>query len=403
MALMRAKDNPSSQTLGGPATLSIVTPTFNEAGNVVELRDRIARSLEGVRWELIVVDDDSPDGSADVVRAMAQQDQRVRCVHRIERRGLASACIEGILSSSAPIVAVIDADLQHDERLLPAMLRALGDDPDLDAVVGSRYAPGGETGEWAATRVRQSRLATALARRVLRTPLADPMSGFFMMRRHVALDSIREGLSSIGFKVLFDLLAAACVPVRCLELPYTFKVREHGESKLDAAVVWDFAIMLLDRFLGRRLPARFLSFAAVGALGVVTHMVALWATFVVAEVSFPTSQTIATLVALTGNFSLHNLFTYRDRRLRGFALVGGWVTFALASLLGSLANVGIATHLFASEAPWAASALAGIAVGTVWNYALGSAITWRPGRTRTRNGVMMGSGPPRPATAGRRG
>ena len=127
--------------------LAVVIPTLNERNNIIPLLDRLEMALNGLNWEVIFVDDDSPDGTAQFLREVAQQNQRVRVIHRIGRRGLASACVEGVLSTSAPYFAVIDADMQHDESLLPKMLKAIKDD-GLDVVVGSRYVHGGSVLTW---------------------------------------------------------------------------------------------------------------------------------------------------------------------------------------------------------------------------------------------------------------
>ena len=171
--------------------LTVVVPTRNERGNIQPLLERLEQALQGVNWEVVFVDDDSPDQTADVVRSIARTNSRVRCLQRIGRRGLSSACIEGVLSSAAPYVAVIDADLQHDEKLLPRMLETIKAD-DLDVVVGSRHVEGGSLGDWAASRQKISSFATGLARVVLRSDLSDPMSGFFMMRRTAFDQTVRR-------------------------------------------------------------------------------------------------------------------------------------------------------------------------------------------------------------------
>ncbi|MFZ5487908.1 MAG: glycosyltransferase [Pseudomonadota bacterium] len=356
--------------------LSIVVPTFNEASNVVELRDRVAQALEGVDWEMIFVDDDSPDGTADKVRALAQSDARVRCLQRIGRRGLASACIEGMLASSAPVVAVMDADLQHDERLLRAMFETLQKDANLDVVVGSRYVEGGGIGDWKQSRAFLSRLATRLSRSVLKAELKDPMSGFFMIRHAAALGCIRQGMSGVGFKILLDLFASSPTPLRYLELPYQFRQRFSGESKLDTTVAWEYFIMLLDRFFGRVVPIRFIAFTLVGGFGLLVHLLVLSICFKLLAMPFLWAQTAATLVAMTSNFVLNNLLTYRDMRLRGWQLLRGWISFTLACSVGALANVGIAAWLFSQQASWVLSAFAGVVVGAVWNYAITAIYTW---------------------------
>ena len=356
--------------------LSIVVPTFNEAGNVAELRDRVAAALPHVDWELIFVDDDSPDGTAERVAALAQQDRRVRCLLRIGRRGLSTACIEGMLASSAPLVAVMDADLQHDETRLMPMFEALRN-ADLDIVVGSRYVAQGSIGEWGRARALISRLATRLARSVLKADLRDPMSGFFMLRREALLRSVRAGMSGVGFKILLDLFASAPTPLRFVEVPYTFRPRHSGESKLDSNVAWEYLLMLLDRWFGGVVPIRFIAFSLVGALGLGVHMAVLALLFRGFGSGFVTAQAAATLVAMTSNFALNNLLTYRDMRLRGWALLRGWLSFVAACSIGGLANVGIAAYLFQQQGGWVVPAAAGVLVGAVWNYSLTALYTWK--------------------------
>jgi dolichol-phosphate mannosyltransferase len=355
---------------------SIVVPTYKERANVAELVARLRRVLAGIHWEVIFVDDDSPDGTADAVRELARVDRRVRCLQRVGRRGLSSACVEGMLASSAPYVAVMDADLQHDESLLPDMLRALRAG-DVDVVVGSRYVEGGGVGNWDASRLRKSRFATRLARFAVKVPLSDPMSGFFALRSGVLHDTVRN-LSAIGFKILLDILASSPDRLRVRELPYQFRERIAGESKLDSKVAWDYLMLILDKTLGRFIPVRFVVFMMVGGLGVFVHLAVLTAMFKWAGSSFLSGQSVATLVAMTFNFIVNNLFTYRDRRLSGWGWLWGWVTFVLACSIGALANVGIATYLFQEEkAFWVLSAIAGIVVGAVWNYAVTSIYTWK--------------------------
>ena len=356
--------------------LSIVVPTFNELGNITELRNRIAAALPDVDWELIYVDDDSPDGTAEQLVALAQQDRRVRCMLRIGRRGLASACIEGLLAASSPLVAVIDADLQHDETQLPRMLELLRD-PQLDVVVGSRYVDRGGIGDWNRTRALISRLATLLARTVLKAELQDPMSGFFMMRREAVLRCVRAGTSGVGFKLLLDLFASSPTPLRFREIPYTFRERHSGQSKLDSNVAWEYLLMLLDRLCGRVVPIRFIAFSLVGALGLVMHMAVLALLLRGLGIGFVAAQSAATLAAMSSNFALNNLLTYRDMRLHGWALLRGWVSFVAACSIGGLANVGVAAWLFQRQGGWVLAAAAGVLVGAVWNYALTALYTWK--------------------------
>jgi dolichol-phosphate mannosyltransferase len=355
--------------------LTIVVPTFNEHANIVPLLERLNAVLAGIAWEAIFVDDDSPDGTADAVREAARRDVRVRCIQRIGRRGLAGACIEGILASSAPYVAVMDADLQHDEAILPQMLEALRND-GCDMVVGSRYIQGGGVGDWSAQRQRASSLATRLAHLVTKTDIADPMSGFFMLRRMV-FERVMRGLSTQGFKILLDILATAERPLRIKEIPFHFRQRVAGESKLDTLVAWEFAMLLADKLVGHIVPVRFLLFAVIGGLGVFIHMGVLAAGLKLFGLTFVAAQTTAAIVAMTVNFFLNNLFTYADRRLKGWRMLRGLLSFYVICSFGTAANIGVASYLFAEQQVWWVAGIAGIIVGSVWNYAVSSIFTWQ--------------------------
>ncbi len=354
--------------------LSIVVPTFNESGNVAELTRRLGEALRGIAWELVYVDDDSPDHTAEAVRQLAQHDARVRVIQRIGRRGLSSACVEGVLATSAPYVAVMDADLQHDERLLPAMLQALRQG-GLDIAIGSRYVDGGQIGEWDEQRASISRLATRVSHAVVPAALKDPMSGFFMIRREAFMARVHS-LSALGFKILVDLFASGTQPLRFVELPYAFRARHAGQSKLDSHVAWDYGMLLIDKLIGRWIPARFVSFGLIGSAGVVVHMAVLAGLFKPGLTSFQLGQAIAAGVAMVFNFFVNNLLTYRDQRLRGARLLRGLASFMLVCSVGAVANVGVAQFLFSRDQGWVPAALIGIVVAAVWNFATSSFYTW---------------------------
>ena len=358
--------------------LSIVVPTFNESANVRELLARLQAVLGDSGWEVVFVDDDSPDETASMVRSIARNDPRVRCVQRVGRRGLSTACIEGMLATAAPCIAVMDADLQHDETRLPAMLELLRTG-SADLVVGTRYAGGGRTGHWSGPRARMSRFATLASGLVVHQQVSDPMSGFFMLRREVLDSSVRR-LSGLGFKILLDVLASAPGTLRVAEVPYTFRQRSAGESKLDELVIWEYGMLLADKIVGRFIPVRFMAFALVGGLGVFVHMAVLSFLFRGLVLDFGPSQAGATALAMVFNFSVNNVLTYRDMRLTGFAWWRGLVSFMLACSVGALANVGIATYLYGTRTTWFLAALAGVLVGAVWNYAVTQLYTW--GRKR---------------------
>ena len=355
--------------------LTIVVPTLNERDNIKPLIALLDTALANVDWEVMFVDDDSTDDTARRIRALALVDPRVRCIQRIGRRGLSTACIEGVLASSAPYVAVMDADLQHDEALLPRMLEILVTE-NVDVVIGSRYAAGGGLGDWVGNRAWISRLGTRLARLVCNQDIADPLSGFFMCRRDVFEDVVRR-LSGHGFKILLDLLASSSRPLRVCELPFEFRTRRHGESKLDTLVVWEYFALLADKLLGRIVPIRFALFASIGAVGLAVHMPVLWGGLHFAALSFGAAQSVATLAAMTSNFFLNNILTYRDQRLRGWRMLRGLLTFYAICAIGATANVGIASYLFNANQTWWVAGVLGVIIGAVWNYAMSSIFTWR--------------------------
>ncbi len=359
-----------------PPQLSIVLPTFKERDNVRELVRRLDAALKGIAWEAIFVDDNSPDGTAAEAKAVAVHDPRVRCIRRVGRRGLAGACIEGMLASAAPYVAVMDADLQHDENALVQMLATLQDDR-ADLVAASRYIAGGSADSFSKSRGAISGLATRMVRRFLDVPLSDPMSGFFMMRRD-RFDAIAPQLSPAGFKILLDVVATAGPSLRVAEQSYVFGKREQGESKFNIQIGLEFIGLLFAKLTGDAVDPRFIFFALVGATGLAVHLVTLKLALLVSPSAFGVAQAIATGVAMTSNFFLNNEITYRDRRLKGWWMLWGFLEFCAFCSLGAFANIDIASQLFHSqhEVWWLAGA-AGALMSALWNYAMSSLFVWR--------------------------
>jgi dolichol-phosphate mannosyltransferase len=365
--------NPS-QSVVAPQ-LSVIVPTFNERDNVTTLYRRLEATFAGIAWEVVFVDDNSPDGTWDVVRGLAQADTRVRCIRRIGRRGLSGACIEGILAASAPYAAVIDADLQHDETQLPKMLAVL-QSGEFDLVVGSRYIEGGSADSFDKQRAGASQLATEVAKRVLRVKIADPMSGFFMIRRD-RFEQLAPQLSTQGFKILLDIVATAHGELRVKEIPFTFGTRLHGESKLDSMVALDFLGLVLAKLTHDVVSLRFLLFAMVGSIGLVVHLATLFVAHEVLNVPFAEAQAAGALVAMTSNFVLNNFLTYRDQRLKGLAILRGLLLFYLVCGVGLAANVGVAFSVYDQEWNWWVAGAAGALMGVVWNYAMSGLFVWR--------------------------
>ena len=369
-----AASQEKSQEKFKTAELSVVVPTFRERGNVAELARRLDAALAGVAWEAIFVDDNSPDGTAEAVKEIAARDPRIRCLRRVGRRGLAGACIEGMLSSAAPYVAVIDADLQHDEKVLPDMLAKLRSG-EADLVAATRYISGGSAASFSQSRGTISRLATKLTHRLVGTPLSDPMSGFFMMRRD-RFDEIAPRLSPAGFKILLDIAATAGSRLRIAEQAYRFGERSEGESKFNIQIGVEFLGLLLAKMTGDLVDPRFIFFAIVGSIGLGVHLLVLFAGLALTE-PFRAAQVIATLAAMTSNFLLNNELTYRDRRLKGFALIKGFVLFCALCSVGVLANVDLASWLYVERPIWWVAGAIGAAMSVLWNYAMSTLFVWR--------------------------
>jgi dolichol-phosphate mannosyltransferase len=355
--------------------LSIILPTFNERANVEPILEHLQQALGDISYEVIFVDDDSRDGTADLVRSIALRDPRIRIVHRVNRRGLSSACLEGMMSSSSPYLAVMDADLQHDERILPQMLQRLKDE-NLDIVVASRNIEGGSMGDFDKSRVTLSMLGRRLSEKICRCQIQDPMSGFFLLRRSFLLEVIHR-TSGVGFKILVDLLASSPRPVRMAEVPYRFRNRQHGESKLDIMVGIEYLQLLIDKLIGGFIPSSFILFAMVGAVGVLIQLSLLWLLLSVFGRTFPAAQTISTIIAMTVNFLLNNLITYRDRKLKGWGIVRGLISFYLACSVGVYINLRLADSAIAAGWPWYFAGLFGLAIGSIWNYGVTQLFTWR--------------------------
>jgi dolichol-phosphate mannosyltransferase len=365
----------ADETGTGPV-LSVIVPSYNERPNVGPMIARLDAALRGIEWEVIYVDDNSPDGTAAEVRRIARIDPRVRCIRRVGRRGLASAVIEGALSTSATYVAVIDGDLQHDETRLPVMLAELRSGL-YDLAVASRHVEGGDN-SGLANRWRHalSDGGIWLAQRLLPVKLTDPMSGFFMLRRTM-FEDLATQLTGQGFKILLDLILSAPTPPRVKEVPAAFHERTAGESKLNAQVMLQFGGLLLDKTFAGYLPLRFLSFAIVGAIGVMVHLAVLGLLRESTGFGFGAEQTIATIVAMVFNFELNNAITYADQRLKGPRLWRGLLLFMVVCGVGAIANIGIAKTLYDSHTAWSVAGAMGAVIGVVWNYAVSATLVWR--------------------------
>jgi dolichol-phosphate mannosyltransferase len=383
-AIFRGEAAPLLNALYVP-TISIVAPAFNERLNVRPLVEAIGKTMGNIVWELIIVDDDSPDGTADETLALAREGYPIRCIRRIGRRGLASAVVEGALASSADYIAVIDADMQHDESILPRMLQVLST-AEADIVIGSRHVEGGGVGEWSALRQKMSQFATWCATAVIGSQVADPMSGFFAIKRDLFYACVYD-LSQQGYKILLDILTSSPRPLKILEIPYVFRTRAHGKSKMDVTVVIEFLFLLIDKLTHGVIPPKFVLFSLIGGIGLGFHLAVL-NTLRFVDTSFLLAQIVATYSAMTLNYVINNSVTYRSQRLKGPRFYEGYLIFVLVCSIGSVANIGVAELVLADSGSWPLAGIAGALMSAVFNFSGTTQLVWRQRRRQRRPNVQ---------------
>ena len=360
-------------TPGGPVTVSVVVPTYDEAGNIARLYDDLAACLSSLAWELVVVDDDSPDGTADAVRRLAADHANVRCVQRVQERGLASAVHWGVQAAHGDVVVVMDGDGQHAPGLIPAMVDALASGADI--VSGSRFLSGGPVeGLESRRRLALSERGNQVVNLFLGRTLSDPLTGFFATSRRLFLASIPR-LQADGFKVFFDL-AWHNRSATIRELPFEFRKRQSGESKLGSYVLWLLACDIVAKLSRGLLPPRLVSFVGVGLIGSIFHFSVLYAVLA-AGAAFWVAQAAATVVALVFNFSINNVLTYSDQRLRGAGFWQGLLTYSLIASLGIVANVSTAQLAYVRLNGHAfLASTAGLVIDVIWRFVVSNRLVW---------------------------
>lgn len=377
MGLIEGKQAPTDRPTA--PDISIIVPTYNERANIAALVDAVRAALGDIPWEMIVVDDDSPDQTFNEVSKLAREEPRLRCLRRVGRRGLSSAVIEGAMVANGAVIGVMDADFQHDESILARMYETLVDE-NADIVVATRYAEGGGIGQWDARRARMSDFATRMACMLVGNQTSDPMSGFFMVRREV-FSSVIYDLSQQGYKILLDIISSSHTPLRIAEVPYVFRTRQEGESKISIMVLAQFLFLIIEKLTHGLIPPRFALFSIVGGFGLLVHLTIL-NSLKLAGFDFLGAQLSATGIAMVSNFVMNNEFTYRDRRLTGVSFVAGLILFCLVCSFGALANVGVAQIAIHQFGNWSIAGLAGAIMGAVFNFSAATSLVWRRPRKR---------------------
>lgn len=353
--------------------VSIIIPTYNEHANIERLVREIDCAMGRESYEVIFVDDDSPDGTAYIIEKCSR-DYPVWVFVRRGRRGLATAVVQGFAHSSGDIIVVMDADLQHPPSAIPMLLERVR--AGSDVAVASRYVKGGSAPGLGSLRNLFSRAAVAVARALLPSAasVADPMSGFFALRRKV-LDGIV--LEPSGFKILLEILALGKIESVC-ELPFSFTNRHAGVSKMSLGEQGRYFAHLLSLMFRTGELARLARFCLVGLSGVCVNMGVLWFLTGVIGLFYMLSACISIEASIVTNFLANNAFTFRDRNDQSKrSLFARLIRFNAVSIVAVGVNLGV-LWLLTSVAglSYLLSNLAGIALATVWNFLVNNHWTW---------------------------
>ena len=358
--------------------LTIVLPTYNERKNIEHVLAQLLALKDDFNLEVMVVDDDSADGTSEYVRALSHSEPRLRLIRRVGRCGLASAIKEGLLDATGDIVIVMDSDGQHEPAAVRRAVKMLAE-RDLDLVIGSRFHQEATIDGLSRRRERGSSWANNAARFSLASSygsLTDYMSGFFALRLDTSMPSVRK-VDVNGFKFLYELLSISKGQLRCDEIPLSFQPRSHGTSKLDIAIFWDFLISLLHTLSLRLLPRRAISFGIVGLSGVIVQLLTSWFLISIAGLNFSSALPFSVILAASSNYIINNSLTFRFARLKGLRLAQGLLKFLLVASLPAIANVGLASAFYSFIAKDVFLAqVAGIILVFVWNYAASSRLVW---------------------------
>ncbi len=359
--------------------ISIVIPTFNEVENIIPLLKKLTLIVNNFEYEIIVVDDDSPDGTSNAVNKYMQFNKKIKLITRIGRSGLSSAIKEGLIFAQGKYLLVLDGDGQHHPSFILNMLEAIKKDKS-DIVIGSRFLNTSKLEGLSNERSLGSKIANKMARISLHknySKLTDYLSGCFCVEKEITKKFIRK-IEVNGFKFLYELLSLSKGELAVNEVPLIFKERRFGNSKLDIAIVWDFLISIIHNLTLRILPRRAISFGLVGISGVFVQLFITSFLVEIFRIDFYNALPFAVIFAATSNFLINNQVTFRSDRLKDLALLIGLLKFLIVASLPIIANVGITTAFYKYiTADTLIAQIAGIGIVYAWNYLASSSFVWK--------------------------
>ncbi len=349
--------------------ISVIVPTYNERENLEELFERIDKSLKNYEYEIVVVDDDSPDRTWEFAQRLSER-YSVKVIRRSDEKGLSSAVIRGFEEAEGDVFVVMDADLQHPPEVIPELLKAIEDGADI--AIASRYVPGGGVKNWYWYRRLISKGAIAIGRLALPKirNVKDPVSGFFALKREVV-----EGvqLNPVGFKILMEVLIKGNYG-KVAEVPFTFGLRKAGESKLGGKTMLNYIrhVYRLMRWEGEL--DRLIKFTLVGLSGVFVNEGFLWAFVNFLGWDKILANIPATELAILNNFTWNDLWTFRDLKRR--PLWKRLTSFHIAALTGAVVQWALYAGLVYMGLYYLVANLIGIALSFIVRFLVNRHVTW---------------------------
>lgn len=380
--------------------VSVILPTYNEAENIPLIVKKLETVLKKFNYEILIVDDNSPDKTYDIAVRLGENNKRIRAIRRVHERGLSSAIVAGFANANGKYRIVMDADMQHDEKVLPLFIEKFREGYDL--VIGTRRAEGGGTKNWSWIRRFISRVASLMARIILVKKSTDPGSGFFGVSKEY-FEKSKDKLNPRGFKILLEFLALDD-KAKMAEVGYVFLPRIYGTSKLSTKVVLEFLIALYELRIGKVISLEFIKYSMVGLSGVAVNLVFQFigenyifkALALKPFLSFSGSGTallshisrsqvavaLAIEISIFWNFILNNWWTFKNYKISGFwKLIRGFIVFNFVCLAGALINLSVFSIAMEklSMNIYVAN-LTGIIFATMWNYLINVQTTWNEKR-----------------------
>lgn len=352
--------------------ISIIVPTLNEKGNINILFEEIKATFQNkdISWEIIFVDDSNNNETSDIINILQNNEKNIFLIKRFENRGLSSALILGALSSNSEYVVFMDADLQHPPKKILELYNEIKA-KDIDLVSASRFLESNELLNQG--RYKASLFVNFLLKKLFKINYSDVLTGFFIINRIFFINNYNK-LSNIGFKLLLDIILSSKKTIKYSEIPFEFKKRHSGESKLNSRVLVDFISLLIDKIIGKFIPARYFIYSFIGCIGIIFQLTNFY--FLQFFLNFNLALILSILFTIFFNFVLNNEFTYSDLKKRGYRFLIGLLKYYFFCSFGALFNFISARLIYDNTSNIYFAVLIGAFVGSIWNYSMNTSYNW---------------------------